>query len=480
MDSAIKVISDASPKPLGQLGRDEMNLAEFPIALLTDRIPKDQKEAIYQDEIFDERTGRTLARKLTIQAGNYGLTTAVDDEVILALIQLTRQKTNFINRHVHFSRLELIRMLGWPSHGASYERILLSLQKWTSVYLQYENAWRDNRAKAWTTKGFHIIDAFELNDSRNSGDQMELIPSHIIWNEIIFESFQAGYLKPLDYDLCIGLSNSTAKRMYRFLDKRFHHKPDWLFDLKEFAHEHIGLGRHYEGPAHLKRNLQPAITELETVGFLEPLPDAIRFPRDGKSWKIRLIQKTVSAIPLVLPTTSEPPSLVTELTQRGVTAKSAAELVKQHPAETIQSKIDVFDWLMEKQDKRIGKSPEGYLVKSISDDYKAPKGFVSAAERQKQQKARQATERADMAERRRKQQADAQERREKELITGFWDGLSKEEKTEHEAAAIAQADAEALKLIEAGPMKRYGMTAIRHAYARRLLQAQGKLPPAKV
>ena len=64
--------------------------------------------------------------------------------------------------------------------------------------------------------------------------------SYIIWSEDIFESFQAGYLKPLDYDLCMGLSNSTAKRMYRFLDKRFHHKPDWTFDLKELAHEHIG------------------------------------------------------------------------------------------------------------------------------------------------------------------------------------------------------------------------------------------------
>jgi len=44
------------------------------------------------------------------------------------------------------------------------------LQKWTSVYLQYENAWRDNRNKKWTTKGFHIIESFELNDSRTTGD----------------------------------------------------------------------------------------------------------------------------------------------------------------------------------------------------------------------------------------------------------------------------------------------------------------------
>src|SRR6516165_10523418 len=87
-----------SPKPLGSLGRDEMNLAEFPITLLTDRVPKDQTEAVYQDEIFDERSGRTLSRKLTITAGNHGLTTPVDDAIVLALIQLTKLKNNFTKR----------------------------------------------------------------------------------------------------------------------------------------------------------------------------------------------------------------------------------------------------------------------------------------------------------------------------------------------------------------------------------------------
>jgi hypothetical protein len=65
MDSAT-TSQQVSSKPLRQLGRDEMNLAEFPVALLTDRVPKDQKEAVYQDEIYDERTGLTLSRKLTI------------------------------------------------------------------------------------------------------------------------------------------------------------------------------------------------------------------------------------------------------------------------------------------------------------------------------------------------------------------------------------------------------------------------------
>jgi Replication initiator protein A len=147
MDSASNTTTPPSPKPLALLGRDEMNLAEFPITLLTDRVPKDQKEAVYQDEIYDDRTGLTLTRKLTIQAGNYGLTTAVDDELILALIQLTKLKNGFTNRRVQFTRHDLLQLLGWNGGGASYERMLLSLRKWTSVFLQYENAWRDNRTK---------------------------------------------------------------------------------------------------------------------------------------------------------------------------------------------------------------------------------------------------------------------------------------------------------------------------------------------
>ena len=55
MNSVTETTRTLLTKPLATLGRDEMNLAEFPITLLADRVPKDQKEAIYQDEIYDER-----------------------------------------------------------------------------------------------------------------------------------------------------------------------------------------------------------------------------------------------------------------------------------------------------------------------------------------------------------------------------------------------------------------------------------------
>jgi hypothetical protein len=427
-------------RPLAQLGRDEMNLAEFPITLLTDRVPKNQKEAIYQDEIYDERSGRTLTRKLTISAGNYGLTTAIDDEVILSLIQITKRKNNFTNRKVEFSRHELVQLLGWSMGGASYDRIVMSLKRWTSVFLQYENAWRDNRTKTWTTAGFHIIDKYEITDGRIAGDQLDLIPSYIVWGEDIFKSFQAGYLKPLDYDLCMGLSNSTAKRMYRFLDKRFHHKPEWTFDLKELAHEHIGLGRNYEGPAHIRRNLQPAIEELVRIGFLEPLPESERYVKDGKNWKIRLSHSNPPALADQPVSDPQPSPLIAELTNRGVTKTTAIELVERHPAEAIQLKLDVFDWLAEKQDKRIAQSPAGYLVKSIEDDYTTPKGFTSKTDRQRVEEARRAREREKAEERRRQQEQEARERADRAAADAYWKSLSAEEQSRLDAEALANAD----------------------------------------
>jgi hypothetical protein len=165
------------PLEIIQLGKDEMNLAEWPITLLTDRVPKGKNVIQYQDTIFDEKTNKQITRKLTISAGeSIGLPTPVDDDVILGLIQLTKLTNSFASREVEFSRLDFIKLLGWPDSGDSYRRLTTSLKRWLSVTLLYENAWRDNNQGAWTTKGFHILDNIELNDGRTTAIQGELFP----------------------------------------------------------------------------------------------------------------------------------------------------------------------------------------------------------------------------------------------------------------------------------------------------------------
>lgn len=455
-------------------GKDEMNFAEFPIALLTDRVPKGQTSIKFEDQIYDEKRKKLITRRRIIEGSQeYGLPTATDDAVVLALIQLTKLKSNFKAREVEFTRLELIKMLGWPDDGRSYDRIKLSLLRIANVTYNYDNAWWDSRQKTWTTKAFHIIDTVEINDSRSTGGQGGLFPSRIMWGDAVYESFQAGFLRNIDFQLCMRLEHPTALRMYRFLGKRFYLKSDWTFDLKEFAYEHIGLGRNYEGGTQISRKLQPAITELEKAGFLEPLSDQERFSKQGREWLIRFIQKAPAQLPAaeLSPMPSAPP-LVTALVGRGVSRTKAFSLVEQYPDALIQSKLDVLDWLVEKKDKRISASPAGFLVKSIQDDYAVPKGYSSQADRARRKAEIEAEARQEAENRRRDAEKLARERAETQAIDAYWHSLSPEQQAEIDAASKAQADPKDIAR-ESGPLGPNLQRIRRETY----LRATGKLPP---
>ena len=124
--------------------KDELNLAEFPIAALTDRIPDGQTTLVFEDRM-ERRDSAPIVRRLTIMGTHkHGLPTSLDDEVLVGLIQLTKRRSNFTDPRVQFSRYELIELLGWPQSGQSYRRIEEALHRWVGVVLMYENAWWDN------------------------------------------------------------------------------------------------------------------------------------------------------------------------------------------------------------------------------------------------------------------------------------------------------------------------------------------------
>ena len=373
--------------------KDELNLAEFPIAALTDRIPDGQTTLVFEDR-FERRDSTPIVRRLTIMGTHkHGLPTSLDDEVLVGLIQLTKRRSNFTDPRVQFSRYELIQLLGWPQSGQSYRRIEEALHRWVGVVLMYENAWWDNQAKSWVDEQFHVLDNVTLYDrerwrtserarktskGEKSGLKVEKPPlplSSFRWNEVIFRSFQSGNLKQLDLEFYLKLRLPTTKRMYRFLDKRFYRRSRLDFDLRSLACEHIGLSRSY-APTELKRRLKPALEEMEQLGFLEPLSVEERYCYVSRGcWRIIFIRGRRATADAENPAAREeqqPAQLVEALKVRGVTSKTAQELVDTHSPGRIRTKIEVFDWLLRNEDKRVGKNPAGYLVASIRSDYQVP------------------------------------------------------------------------------------------------------------
>jgi len=406
--------------------KDELNLAEFPIAALSDRAPDGQTTLVFTDTI-EQRDGPPIVRRLTIEASaKHGLPAALDDEVMVGLIQLTKRRNNFTDQKVMFSRYELIDVLGWPQDGRSYRRIEEALHRWVGVVLTYENAWWDNAAKSWVDEHFHILDNVSLYDrerrklaakpsstarrgAKRAVPQKDPLPlSSFRWNEVIFRSFQSGNLKQLDLEFYLGLKLPTTKRMFRFLDKRFYRRTRLDFDLKTLACEHIGMSRSY-APTELKRRLRPALEELEALGFLAPLSPEERYAWQARGhWRIVLVRgplgRAGSGAGGPEAGAADGAGLAETLAARGVSARVAAELIAGAAPDLIRTKLEVFDWMVECGDRRIGKNAAGYLVSSIRSDYRAPDDFRAAGE---VTKAR-AAERAAEAERRR-QKAEARQ-----------------------------------------------------------------------
>lgn len=425
-------------------GRDELNLAEFPLSLISKKASDDVKVLIFEDSVYDRENKITVNRKVTISgSADCGLPSAADEEVLLALIQVTKQQ-GFKSKKVHFSRYQLLQILGWEDTGYYYKRILNALNTWLGVNVKWQNAWRDYTQQSnWGSKGIVLIQDFELKkkDQKDSS-------SYITWADQLFNSFQAGNLKGLDFGLYRALRNSIAKRMFRFLDKRFYNSERLTFDLSTFAYEKIGMKRSYALP-NVKQQFHAAITELENVGFLKHLPDEQRYRKiRAGMWEIIFIRGVDDdgQRPLGLDIDTLP-DIENELVKRGVSRARAKSLAARFPEEHIRSKLEDFDFRMgrEENDPLRPKNPGGYLAQAIQEDYASPKGFKSSAEMERERLEREALaadrkairEAKAKAEAARKAAADYEYQQQVERVQKYMDSLQEEDRAKLEEEALA-------------------------------------------
>ena len=106
---------------------------------------------------------------------------------------------------------------------------------------------------------------------------------------------------------------------------------------------------------------------------------------------------------------------------------------------------------MAKKDKRVSKSPAGYLVDSIRKGYAEPKGFESKAARAEREKQNADARKAAEEKRRQQAEKEAREKAEAEAkqsrIDAYWVSLTPTQQAELMAAAM-EADPEKRENIE--------------------------------
>lgn len=438
--------------------KDELNLAEFPISAVSTRIAPGQKTIVYEDSIYDRENAALIPRRLTIKASDKcGLPTAIDDEILLGLIQLTKIR-GFRERTVKFSRYELLKLLGWKDHSRNYKRLEESLERWHDVSLHYENAWRDRTKNAWVTEHFHILERVSLWKPDQPGGYDS---SEFQWSEVIFENFKAGSLKSLDFHLFKKLKSHIAKRMFRFLDKRFFHRNAVSYDLEAFALEKVGMSRSY-GIGEIKRRLTPAIKELEDAKFIRRVPKESRYQKVGRGkWnicfhKFNLADENQEPLAIKVDDLS---ALEAKLVKHGVTKSQAQRLIAKHPEEMVEAKVELLEFKISK-----GDAPEnagGFLVKAVEEDYANPRGFKTQAELQleatddeKRRKEREAKMKAKAeAEARMQSDKDEAHAKQEKLVADYLASLSEADREQLKAEALKRSGSLASVVQEQSPLR---------------------------
>ena len=168
--------------------------------------------------------------------------------------------------------------------------------------------------------------------------------SWFVWNEVVFNSLQSGYVKKLDWNLYCDLKSPVAKRLYRFLDKRFWHEDQLSFDVHELAFDKVRLTRHYKTVGEVKRELLKGIEELESKWDLRRMSVEKRFQKVARGkWEVAFSKRESRRVKAVEPgnATGE---LEAELVKRKVGPATARDLVEGFPQKWVREMIALVDW----------------------------------------------------------------------------------------------------------------------------------------
>ena len=319
-------------------GRDEMNLCELPFATLSDR--SDGRNMLrFQVDEFDQQLGHPVQRTLTVKGDpEFGLPTAKDEDIYLGLLKYTSDANGFSDAEVNFSRAALFELMGWEKTDWAYDRLFKGMNRLQGVRLSYKRLWRDNRNKQFRDQGaFSIIESFKFRDSRKFGVAGSFVEQSSVfrWSGTLFESFDSGYIKKIDYRLTRSL-NPAAKRLYRYLDKHFYppRKCRVTVDLARLAYQHIGVSPNVGLDKVRKRHIGPAAEELQDAGYLA----------DSKGGLFQKVQRGIWNATFVLAgkdqfqRDQQSQKLIAELNRRGISEFEASRFVAAHqPVELIDA-----------------------------------------------------------------------------------------------------------------------------------------------
>src|SRR5882724_5990731 len=176
--------------------RYEMNLAEFPLTVLSTRLPTGLKVIQYKDEIRG-RDGEIKERLWNIKPDAvYGFGSNQLNATIFTLFQIWKLQ-GFDSPDIRFGSVYyLAKELNLQNTKTAYERIRRDLNALVGITVEAYNAFWDNELKAYVDATFHLFDSvYFYHDGRRN--QQALPFSYIKASDKLRGSVMANALTTL-------------------------------------------------------------------------------------------------------------------------------------------------------------------------------------------------------------------------------------------------------------------------------------------
>ncbi|MBW3636652.1 MAG: replication initiator protein A [Armatimonadetes bacterium] len=257
-------------------GRDEMNLAGNPFALLQTAGKSKSSESYIKYE-WERRlpNGKTTLASWEVSGhAELGLPGPSDELLYLVLLEMTREAAvdGVWPQQVHFSRAALLKRLGWPDTKQYYTLLSDCFARLDATVIQARHSFYDATQKMpLAFISFSILDGAQISDEPRGRKAQGALPlSFFKWSDRMHASFNAGNVRSLALDFIMSLEAPTARRLFRYLDMHRNAQKPALHEYKiglAKLRDHLGMvGIKYLSV--VRQRLEPAHTELIARGYL--------------------------------------------------------------------------------------------------------------------------------------------------------------------------------------------------------------------
>lgn len=219
----------------------EMNLAEFPLSLLSKRRPKIFETIEYKDTITGS-DGEPVDRIWRVKPSHdHGFGSLYLTSILFEIFQLWKEQ-GFSSRNIQFGSVyNLVQRLGVSTTDTlAYDRIRGDLSALVEITIEARNAFWDNEKKAYVTKIFHLFDSATLYHKHEKSPLQEILPfSYITASETLMQSVAANAiitLRGVEREWFHSLA-PTQKRLALYLSKMLYKSGEHRRDVEKLAQQ---------------------------------------------------------------------------------------------------------------------------------------------------------------------------------------------------------------------------------------------------